>query len=256
MREYLEDISRIETMDAAEEVALTRRVRQGDAAARREMIARWLPYVVFLAKQRRSLAHVLEDVVAQGNLGLIRAVDGFDPELGYRFSTYARYWINQAMQRWLENGGRSMIRVPVWVRKGQATGVKNKERRLAEAQAAARAVERIVRIDGLGMADGNASYPLPGHRDEAYPIIEHRAEAWQEHERDEDTDYQIVQIAQQLEQREWEIVRLYYGIGCERPHMLKEIGQIHGISRECVRQIISKAIHRLRRGHQAAALAS
>jgi RNA polymerase primary sigma factor len=109
---YLDRIGKRKLLTRREEIALSRRVRRGEERARRELIERNLKLVVSVAKKYRGMGLPFEDLIQEGNVGLMRAADRFDPEKGYRFSTYATWWIRQAVGRALSDKGRT-IRVPV-----------------------------------------------------------------------------------------------------------------------------------------------
>ena len=111
---YLREIDQVPLLSAEEEVALGRRIQKGDAAAREHMIRANLRLVVSVAKRFRNRGLTLPDLIAEGNIGLMKATEKFDPEAGFRFSTYATWWIQQTIRRGLINTAKT-VRIPSYM---------------------------------------------------------------------------------------------------------------------------------------------
>ena len=114
IKSYLKEIKDIPLLTAEQEVTLARRIQKGDKKAREEMIRANLRLVISIAKRYTNLGVALSDLIEEGNIGLMRGVDKFDPERGFRFSTYAAWWIKQGISRAIIDQGK-MIRVPVYL---------------------------------------------------------------------------------------------------------------------------------------------
>lgn len=221
MEMYIREINRLALMTAEEEQALARRVRSGDAAARSEFIARWTRYVVTVCRTMRRRDEEIEEIVSAGNVGLIRAVERFDPEREVRFSTYATYWIKQAVRRWRHNDG--LIRVPVYLQRTTQC-----EHRPDCAASMARA-RRTTLSDDLSW------------------FVDSRADPARSGEERESTAHQIDAVFALLTDQEATILRMRYGLDGGPPRLLREIGEILGVSRTHVQEIVERIARRIRK---------
>ena len=254
---FLREIGRVPLLTAAREVELAKRVERGDMRAKSMMIEANLRLVVSIAKRYRNQGLPFLDLIQEGTIGLVRAVEKFDWRRGYKFSTYAAWWIRQAVARALADKGRT-IRMPVHVLE--------KLNRIARAERALRAelgreptilevatalelpveeVEQIVRsaqspislekpVGGdeeseLGHFITDDSAPLP---DEAVEVTL-RSEALQ-------------RAISRLSERERRVVELRYGLNGEQPRTLDEVGRMFEVTRERIRQIENHALRKLR----------
>lgn len=255
VRHYLNDLRKSELLTAEEERALARRVASGDDAARRQMIESNLRLVVSLARRyvRRGLP--LSDLIEEGNLGLMHAVTKFDPERGFRFSTYASWWIRQAIERAIMNQART-VRLPIHVIKDinrclrASARLQRDERRTPSNRDIARetgqdvaSVERLLALH-RGAAqntrerdDSDAVDRLPGDRRTEPPERAQRALV-----------RKLVQgCLPELGDSERRILEMRFGLGGCRRRTLEEIGSSIGVTRERVRQVQLRALATLKR---------
>lgn len=253
---YLGEISRIPLLSTSEEVRLARRAQTGDGEARRKLIVSNLRLVVSIAKKYLYYGLPLQDLIEEGNIGLLKAVERYDPERGCKFSTYATWWIRQAITRALSNYGRT-VRIPVYVTDNIAKYKKAAEElyiksgkkpepeevaevlgiKIAEAKKLQAFVEDVSPLDKLETTDDDAGRGIPESLeprriDEAIAQIE--------------VDQQLDQLMDQLTGREAEIMRYRYGLADGEAHTLEETGKQFGLTRERIRQIEKDVMRRLR----------
>jgi RNA polymerase primary sigma factor len=244
---FLDQVGRRPLLSAAEEVTLAKRVERGDPEAKRRLIESNLRLVVAVAKHYRNLGVPLADLVQEGALGLMRAVDGFDYRRGYKFSTYAIWWIRQAIRRAVSNGART-IRVPVHVveRRRQLTKAASRletalGRRPTRAELAVATHIPLAKVDeALDAPSVGVSLNILVGDDEATELVElvpdpripDPAVAFER----EATRRCVRQALVLLPEREREIVVRHFGLDGP-PRTLEEIGRELGLTRERVRQL-------------------
>ena len=255
---YLADIGRIPLLAHEELIALARRSRHGDTQARKRIILANLRLVVHIARSYRSRGLPLLDLIEEGNLGLIMAVDRFEPERGLRFSTYAAIWIRQAILRGLAEQARS-VRIPVQMfqqvsrfsRAERALRARmGREPRIEEVAAelaisvprAQRLAALITGLRSLDEGSGIEAFEQLSSEDlgEAPTSVERLVEIQLEHEK-------LDRLLRSLSQREEQILRIRYGFHDGVARTLAQTGAHFGISRERVRQIEARALEKLRR---------
>ena len=258
---YLDEIGRIDLLSHEDTLAVARRVRAGDAEARKQMILANLRLVVHVARSYRSRGLPLPDLIEEGNLGLIHAVDRFEPERALHFSTYAAIWIRQSILRGIAEQARA-LRIPVQMFQ-QVSRYLRTERLLrnrlgrdpspaemaAELQISTGRVERLGGlIAGLRSLDEGSSleaFDQLSNEDlgEAPQSVERLVELQLEHER-------LDRLLRSLSQREEQVLRIRYGFVDGVARTLAQTGEHFGISRERVRQIESRALDKLRRAFE------
>ena len=254
---YLNEIGRIPLLTEAQERSVAERAQAGEAAARKLLITSNLRLVVAIARRYQYRGLSLLDLVEEGNIGLIRAVDRFRPEAGYRLSTYAGWWIRQSIARAVANQGRT-IRVPVHV--VQLVGRYFGGRRTLERRLGRRPTEEeladFLKVDSRRLKEidrllaGIRSLDSPASREALWRLAEmspspsispeHMVELQLEHQR-------LEALLGRLTEREEAVIRIRYGFRDGDPHTLAEAGDEFGLSRERIRQIEARALGKLRR---------
>lgn len=247
---YLNDLRRFPLLTATEERDTARLARAGDDAARRRMIECNLRLVVSLARRARGRGVALADLIEEGNLGLMHAVTKFDPDKGFRFSTYATWWIRQALDRAIMNQSRT-VRLPVHV----AKDLKRCQRALLELErdgnrpARAADVARSTGLDELAVERLYVWLKAPANATLSGPVERLPAAAGTEPPRAASRAEARQLIAAWLDGLDAElrsIIEWRYGFSGCRPRTLAEIGRIVGVSRERVRQLQCAALDDLR----------
>ena len=247
---YLEDVSRFPVLTKVQECALGRRIQRGDRMAAQEMIQANLRLVVMIAKQYDNLGLPLLDVIEEGNIGLMRAVERFDPSMEFRFSTYAVHWIRQGIRRALAEKGRS-IRIPTYMaelvsryrRHGRTGDGHDDVGELVRALRLPRHnIELIARVAATAsQSHGGLDLKALGEDGEAL------ADAGPENPLLERDDAERVRSRlERIPPREAEILRYRFGLDGYPVMTLEEIGESFGLTRERIRQIEAQALDRMR----------
>jgi RNA polymerase primary sigma factor len=253
---YLAEIARIPLLSTSEEIRLAREAQAGSGDARRKIIVSNLRLVVSIAKKYLYYGLPLQDLIEEGNIGLMKAVDRFDPERGCKFSTYATWWIRQAVTRALSNYGRT-VRIPVYVTDNVARykkkaeelykktgkqpdpeevakelGIKEKEAIKLQAF-----VHEVGPMDTMDLGEDGDGRGIP----ESLEPIKTDA-AIEQIELDE----KLAALMEQLTDREQNIIRCRYGLMDGKAHTLEETGRQFNLTRERIRQIEKDVMRRLR----------
>ncbi|MGM7447349.1 UNVERIFIED_ORG: RNA polymerase RpoS-like sigma 38 subunit [Idiomarina abyssalis] len=254
---YLGEIGFSPLLTAEEEVFYSRRALKGDKAARRRMIESNLRLVVKIARRYSNRGLPLLDLVEEGNLGLIRAVEKFDPERGFRFSTYATWWIRQTIERAIMNQTRT-IRLPihvvkelnVYLRAARELAHKLDHEPTAEdiAKSLNKPVGDITKMLRLNERIGSVDTPIGGDNDKALlDILTDDADTGPEGVlQDENLKGNITEWLQSLNQKQREVLARRFGLMGYEPSTLEDVGREIGLTRERVRQIQVEALRKLR----------
>jgi RNA polymerase primary sigma factor len=257
LRLYLREISRIPLLSAHDELAIAHRIRLGSRDARNHLIEANLRLVVSIAKRYVGQGMALEDLVGEGNIGLIRAVTKFDPDRGFRFSTYATWWIKQAITRSILEGTRT-VRLPVYIME-EVMRVKRTTRQLYQELGREPSTEQIgerLGITGdrvselLVWAEKVFSLDAPLSEEEENSlgdIIEDQHQPGPAETTDRSLlREEVYRVLNNLTQREREVIELRFGLIDDQDHTLEEVGRRLKVTRERVRQIEERAIRKLR----------
>lgn len=254
---YIKDIKDIPLLSAQEEKKVAIRIKRGDAQARRKMIRSNLRLVINIAKQYSTFGVPFLDLIEEGNLGLMKAVSKFNPRLGYRFSTYAAWWIRQHVTRALADQGKT-VRIPVYMvetlsrfRKVQER-LTHRLRRKPKVSETAKAMKvPISKVRQLAEMDqGTTSLDQPVGEEGELTILDVMEDP-NTHSSQEQMDQlfrneRISALLSKMTQREREIIELRFGLKDGEVHTLHEAAKKFDITRERVRQIEAVALKRLR----------
>ena len=260
IRLYLREIGRIQLLNGEQEIELARRIAKGGydgIVAKRQLVQANLRLVVSIAKKYLNRGLPFLDLIQEGNLGLIRAAEKFDPERGYKFSTYATWWIRQGITRALADKSRT-IRVPVHmvetinkfkkITRELSQGLNRRPTENELAVAMDVSIQKVKEIIGANRTPVSLETPLGKEEDSRLGDFIADAESARPDNSatDELLRSDIDEVLNSLLPREREVVRLRYGLDDGRERTLEEVGQLFGITRERVRQIEFKAMRKLR----------
>jgi RNA polymerase primary sigma factor len=254
---FLKDIGRVPLLTAAQEVGLAKRIERGEHAAKQAMVEANLRLVVSIAKRYRNQGLPFLDLIQEGTIGLVRAAEKFDHRKGFKFSTYATWWIRQAVARAIADKGRT-IRMPVHVVE-KLNKIHRSERKLRAELAREPTAVEIARdldlsIEEVEQIRRSAQTPVSlekpvgdeeesefGHflTDESSPLPDEVAEVALRREA-------LRSILDSLSQREREVLELRYGLDGRQPRTLDEVGRAFNVTRERIRQIEHQSLKKLR----------
>ncbi len=253
---FLGAIAKRRLLSAHEEIELAKRIERGDLNAKNRMIESNLRLVVSIAKNYRNYGLPFPDLIQEGTVGLVRAVEKFDYRLGYKFSTYATWWIRQAITRALADKGRT-IRIPVHVVE-KLHRIMREERALAGRLGRDPTVEELAGATGIEPAEielircsaqAPASLEKPVGEDEEAAlgdlIPDERAVSPYERAAENVNHEELQRALTTLGQRERRVLELRYGLGDESPHTLDEVGRSFHLTRERIRQIETRSLRKL-----------
>ncbi len=259
IKSYLRDIKNIPLLNAEEEVMLAKRIQKGDKEARDRMINSNLRLVISIAKRYTNLGIPLSDLIEEGNIGLMRGVDKFDPDKGFRFSTYAAWWIKQGISRSIIDQGK-MIRVPVYLneeilkyRKVVEKLTQSLNRRPSPAEIAKKlriTIEKVRDLDGAIAKMSSLDAPLGEDGDgQMFDVLEDDTLIAPDEEVETFLNKERARaLLSELDERERMIIELRFGLRDDAKELtLAEIAKRLGISRERVRQVEELTIAKLKK---------
>ena len=258
LEKYFQDVNKVEMITPEMEVELAKRIQDGDHLALEKLVKSNLRFVVSVAKQYQNRSLTLNDLINEGNLGLIKAAQKFDHTRGFKFISYAVWWIRQSIMQALAEHSR-MVRLPLnrvgtlsKVKRAESDLEQNLERMPTEAELA----------DFLEMAEDEVKNTLSSNAKQMSvdaPFNEGESNSLLDVLRDpnlEDTDKQVTyydslsieteRSLSQLKHKDMQVIKMFYGIGYDSPMSLEKIGEELGLTRERVRQIKEKALRQLR----------
>ena len=257
VRMYLKEIGRVPLLSAEEEVELAKRIEQGDEEAKRRLAEANLRLVVSIAKRYVGRGMLFLDLIQEGNLGLIKAVEKFDYRKGYKFSTYATWWIRQAITRAIADQART-IRIPVHMVETINRLIRVHRQLLQElgrdptpeeiATEMDISVERVREIQKIAQEPVSLETPIGEEEDSHLGdfIEDEDAPAPAEAASFMLLKEQLEEVLETLTPREEKVLRLRFGLDDGRQRTLEEVGHVFGVTRERIRQIEAKALRKLR----------
>ena len=261
VRLYLREIGKIPLLSNEEETELAKKIVEGDKKAKDKMVEANMRLVVSIAKRYSGRGLDFLDLIQEGNTGLLRAVEKFDPEKGFKFSTYATWWIRQAITRAIADQART-IRIPVHmvetINKVLRTTRKlttelNREPSIEEIakelDMEVEKVEYVMRIK-QDIASLDASVGRDGDDEDSVLgdfVEDEERVSPEDSAASQILKEQLASIISTLSEREQKIIKMRFGIGGERPHTLEEVGYEFSVTRERIRQIEAKALSKLRK---------
>jgi RNA polymerase primary sigma factor len=268
LEKYLQEIGKVEMVSPEEEAKLAKKIRHGDQSALERLTKANLRFVVSVAKQYQNQGLSLPDLINEGNLGLIKAAQRFDETRGFKFISYAVWWIRQSILQALAEQSR-IVRLPL-----NKVGLTNKIQKAFtqleqefEREPSAEELAEVLELDieevsaSLGTSARHISVDTPlgeGEDNTLIDIMENhnadRAETNIEH--DESLLQEIERSMSSLTERQREVICYFFGLGIDHPMTLEDIGEKFNLTRERVRQIKDKAITKMRTNSRAQALKS
>lgn len=259
--DYLKEIGRVRLLTGKEEIALSRLSRQGDLEAHKKLVQANLRLVVSVAKQFRGRGLPFQDIIQEGSIGLLKAAEKFDPERGYKFSTYATWWIRQSISRAIQDKSRT-IRMPVHVQEASYQ-LKKAIAKLYKTLERMPSVDELVKETGLTSAriksTLKAEKTMLSLDQEIAPnsdvelkdfIADKNSDAPEKIAEEDLLKMRVLESLAILKPQEQAVIRLRFGLDDGIPRTLEDIGNGMNLTRERIRQIEVTAKNKLKRSHK------
>lgn len=259
MNEYIHSIAHFDTLSQEEERDLAQKIKDGDFEAKQKLIEANLKLVVMIAKKTIHVSKIpMSDLIQEGNIGLMIAVEKFNHKLGYKFSTYANWWIKQAMFKAISEQGYSM-KIPVYIQEtlSKFSKVKNEMEKNTNKTVTNSEVAKKMNIEPdkidtfLSAYSKSLSLESSLNNDENKDmtlgeIIKDEHSSVEEEIEYEGLKTDIFNIISSLKDREQEVVKMRFGLGDTAKRTLEEIGNLYGVTKECIRQTEMRALKKMK----------
>ena len=259
MSEYIRSISQYSALSAEEERDLAEKIKSGDFEAKQRLIEANLRLVVMIAKKTIHISKIpMSDLIQEGNIGLMIAVEKFNHKLGYKFSTYANWWIKQAMFKAISEQGYCM-KIPVYIQEtlSKFSKVKREMEREKNNTVSNSEVAKKMNIEPDKIDTFLSAYSKSLSLESSLNNDENKDMTLGEIIRDENASVEeeieyeglkndIYNIVSRLKDREQEVVKMRFGLGNTARKTLEEIGKLYGVTKECIRQTESRALNKLK----------
>lgn len=255
---YFREISKYPPISTEEEKELINKAKKGDKLALEKLILSNLRFVVEIASKYKDMGVPFEDLINEGNMGLIKAVEHFDPEKGVKFLSYAIWWIRQSIMKNLDEHSQ-LIRIPA-EQKAKIRKIRKAEKEFLQKYGEIPSPKELAKITGISEKEIEASYEIfQKELSLDRPLRESEKSSWEEillqkalpspeeYFRKEYVKEKIKDALEELDEKEKKIIILYYGLEDDIPKTLEQIGKAIGVSRERVRQIKERALIKLRK---------
>lgn len=261
MGNYLRKINTVKNLDASEEKELAIRAKNGDLQAKKELVQANLKLVLTIARKAIHVSKLpLVDLIQEGNLGLMIAAEKFNPELGYRFSTYAAWWIKQSMFKAISEQSYCM-KIPVYIQEtlSKFSKVKTELEQTYNCQVTTQDVAKKMdiepeKIDSY-LAAYNTTISIEGSFDanngselSVADVVADEKQSVEENIEYEELKQEIFNVVSTLKEREQTVIKMRFGLEDFTKTTLEDIGKLFGVTKECIRQTEARALNKLRKG--------